>query len=192
MVNTSTNVVVAAPATGGGALVAPVGTALPTTNAATINVAFVPLGYLGDNGITDNTDRPSKKVYAFGGDTIATTQDSFAKSFKFTITEYLNATAKAVVHGDSNVTTAAATSGHGTQLTITEKAAQLPVKSWVFDIVSGNALIRKVIPNGRVTNIGDVVFQTTAISGQEITIDCYPDSSGNYVYTYTDDGVKSA
>lgn len=191
MVNTSTNVVVAAPATGGGALVAPTGTALPTTNAATINVAFLALGYLDDNGVVDQTNRASDKVYAWGGDTIATTQKSYGKSYKFTIAEYLNATAKTIIHGDANVAVTAATSTTGTKIVAKDTSAQLPLKSWVFDIVAGNAKIRKVIPSARVADVGDVAFKSTEISGQEITLDAYPDSTGVYCYTYTDDGVTT-
>ena len=192
MTNTPANVVVASPASGGGALVAPLGTALPTSTSGTINAAFLPLGFLSDDGVNEKTDRSSDKVYAWGGDTIQTTQKSYAKSFKLTIAEYLNATAKSVVHGDNNVTATAAGASNGNQLTIKDTAAQLPLNSWVFDIVSGPATIRKVIPRGRVSDIGDVDYKSTDISGQEITIDTYPDGNGVYCYTYTDDGVTTA
>jgi hypothetical protein len=141
MANSSTNVVVAAPITGGGALVAPIGTTLPTAIATALDADFEALGYLSDDGVNETTDRSSKKQYAWGGDTIATTQDSYGKSFKLTIAEYLNATAKSVVKGASNVTVTAATSTTGTRITSKDTSAQLPLNSWVFDIVSGTARI---------------------------------------------------
>jgi hypothetical protein len=189
MANSSTNVVVAAPITGGGALVAPIGTTLPTAIATALDADFEALGYLSDDGVNESTDRSSKKQYAWGGDTIATTQDSYGKSFKLTIAEYLNATAKSVVKGASNVTVTAATSTTGTRITSKDTSAQLPLNSWVFDIVSGTARIRKVIPAGRISDLGDIDFKSTDISGQEITIDAYPDATGVYMYEYTDDGI---
>jgi hypothetical protein len=81
--------------------------------------------------------------------------------------------------------------GRGTRLTINGTSAPTPKKSWVFDVFSDVARVRIVVPIGRVMDVGDTTFKDDAIAAAVTTIQAFPDSSGRFFYTYTDDGVHA-
>jgi hypothetical protein len=56
----------------------------------------------------------------------------------------------------------------------------------------GNARIVVLVPNGQVTEVGEVTFAANAAVGWQVTLSTYPDDSGNCIYIMTDDGVVSA
>jgi hypothetical protein len=156
-------VVVGKPAFGGGVLAAPTGTTLPTgATAATsaLDVGFVPLGFITDDGLTKSEDRSPSQIVAWGGDTIATTQESFGLTWQFTVASFLNEQAAVVLHGEANVTTSAASGTNGVRMAVVVKSGLAPLHSWVFDIISGTARIRYVVPLGRVTEVGDTSSPT--------------------------------
>jgi hypothetical protein len=56
----------------------------------------------------------------------------------------------------------------------------------------GNARIVIVVPNGQVTEVGEVTFAANEPVGWNVTLSTYPDESGNSIYVMTDDGVTTA
>ena len=72
--------------------------------------------------------------------------------------------------------------------------AHLPeAQSWVFLMKDGDARIVILVPNGQVTEVGEVTFAANAAVGWEVTLSCYPDTEGESIYILTDDGeVESA
>lgn len=189
MVNNVNNVIVGKPLATGGALVAPVGTALPTNETTALNVAFVAVGYVTDSGVVKSENRDSSTIIAWGGDTIAAIQKSFTTTFKLSLAEFLNGSSQALIYGSAAVTVTAATITAGTKTKVAVSAATSPHNSWVFEIRSGVAKLRIVLPNAQITEVGDVSFTDEDIAANEITLTLFPDSSGNYYYTYADDGV---
>lgn len=188
----STNVLVGKPQGGDGIAAAPVGTALPTSIAGTLDAAFLKLGYVSDDGLTEGEDRSTDSVTAWGGATVASTQTSFDKTVQFTLIEFLNENAQRVFRGDGNVVVTPATATAGARLTIKETADLPPLRSWVIDIVAGSARVRHVIPSGRITDSDDISWTDADPAGLNVTVSAYPDNNGVYVYTYTDDGIFSA
>ena len=85
------------------------------------------------------------------------------------------------VYGDDNVT--------GTLETgITVKAnSDEPVEaSWVVDMVMrGGALRRMVLPDAKISEIGDIVYKDDEAAGYEITLKAMPDTAGQTHYEYT-------
>jgi hypothetical protein len=188
-------VVVGKPASGGGVLAAPVGTTLPTgATAATsaLDADFVALGFITDDGLTKAEDRSPSQIVAWGGDTIATTQESFGLTWQFTVASFLNEQAAVVLHGDANVTTTAADATNGTRMAVVVKSGLAPLHAWVFDVLSGTARVRYVVPLGRVTEVGDTTFTDGDPAGLDYTVTCYPDGSGVSMYRYSNDGVTTA
>ena len=99
-----------------------------------------------------------------------------------------NASAMGVAFGAEHVTTQAATATHGNQ-TMTELGAHLPKpQSWVFLMKDGSARIVIVVPNGQVTEVGEVTFARNTAVGWNVTLSCYPDEHGECIYILTDDG----
>lgn len=191
---TTDNVLVGRPLITGGLFVAPVGTALPTNESTALNNAFVGVGYLTDDGLSggDKIDVDTKK--AWGGATIATLQKSREITFKFTLAEHYNVITHALLVGDANVTTTAATTQAGTKYAITTPATgSTPKKSFIFEIIGdGTQKDRIVVPIGRVTDISDVSYKDDDIVAHEIEITAFPDASGNAKYEYLNDGKVSS
>ncbi|MFH5879758.1 hypothetical protein [Arthrobacter sp. NA-172] len=77
----------------------------------------------------------------------------------------------------------------GTRLKITATSSPTPKKVWVFDIFSDSAKVRVVVPNGRVMDVGDTTFKDDSLAAAVTTLQAFPDASGAFFYTYTDDGV---
>ena len=51
-------------------------------------------------------------------------------------------------------------------------------------VLNSNTVKRVVIPHGKISEIGDVVYNDSDPIGYEITITALPDTSGNTHYEY--------
>ena len=149
MANTVANVTAGKPLSTGGVLIAPCGTALPTTAIATPNVAFVAAGYIGEDGVTESNGRTTDKIRAWGGDTVKVLQTDYSVTYSFTFLESHNTSVLEAVYGDDNVVTTPATDTVGTLHAVKRNADQLPHKRFIFEIRDGDAKIRIVVPTVR-------------------------------------------
>ncbi len=187
MTNTVGNVLQGKPVTTGGIMIAPAATSLPTS-ASAVTTGFVALGYVGDAGLTESQARTTDKVKAWGGDVVKVTQSEFSVSFTFTLIEAKSTGVLKAIHGDSNVTSAAASSVHGLTRSVSVNAGTLPKVPWLFDMVDGDDKIRVVVPLGQVTAVGDITYSDSGVIGYPVTLEAFADGSGNQVYKYLDDG----
>jgi hypothetical protein len=48
-----------------------------------------------------------------------------------------------------------------------------------------------VVPNGQVTERGEISFVKTEAVKLPITLKTFPDASGNHIYVYSNDGVNN-
>lgn len=180
----SANVTAAKPKVGGAIYAAPVGTTLPTDATSTLDEAFKEMGYASEDGITNTNSPESDTIKAWGGDTVLTLLTSKEDTFKFTLIEALNEEVLKVVYGNTNVTGTLATG-----LTIKSNAKDLEEHAWVIEMVlKDNAVKRIVIPQAKVTDIGDITYADGDAVGYETTLSCAADSAGNTHYEY----IKSA
>lgn len=176
---TIANVTTGKPKVGGAIFRAPLNTTLPTNATTTLDVAFKSLGYCSEDGVTTTTDRSFASVKAWGGDTVLSMQTDYEETFSFTLIEALNEDVLKTVYGDTNVATAEST------ITITSNSKEIDASSWVAEMVmTGNKACRIVIPNGKITSIGEVTYRDNEAVGYEITVTALPDSNGNTHYTY--------
>lgn len=193
MTNTVSNVVAGKPLATGGVLIAPLGTALPTTAVATPNVAFVAAGYIGEDGLTETVDRSTDKIRAWGGDTVKVTQSEFSVSYQFTFLESVKADVLAAVYGDANVTTTPATASVGTLNTVKIKSDPLPHKAFLFEVKDGDARIRIAVPDGQITELGEVTYSDSEVIGYQVTVEAFFNSAADAnAIKYTDDGVTTS
>ena len=159
----------------GGIFVAPTGTALPTSAITALNVAFNDLGYVGENGVTEaqNADVTDIKAWQ-NGDTVRKVQTSHDVTYNLTLIEtkdevlevYYGPLTGGVVHVTGD---------------------QLGHQSWVIEVVDGDVDIRSVIPDGQVTERGDITYANGEAIGYDVTVTAYPDDSGIKAYIYRDE-----
>ena len=173
MANTVSNVSVGKPKVAGAIYNAPAGTTLPTDSTPTLNQAFVALGDVSEDGVTNTNTPEADTVKAWGGDTVLTLQTAKEDKFKFMLIESLNADVLKAVYGSTNV------SGNlSTGLTVHANSKQLPASAWVIDmILTNNATKRIVIPEGQIAEVGDIVYKDDEAIGYEITINALPSTT---------------
>lgn len=156
------------PKIGGAFFRAPLGTTLPTDAKSALNVAFSNLGYVSDDGMTNSKTRESTEIFAWGGDKVRDAQTQKTDTFKAMFIEQRNINVLKAVHGDTNVTES------GGMITIRENAKELETAVWVVEqILNDGYLKRTVIPEGKVTEVGDVVYKDDQLIGYEVTISAY-------------------
>ena len=180
MSNNTAEVTAGKPKIGGAIHVAPASTTLPTDATTALAAAFVSLGYVSEDGLTQTITRDSEKLKAWGGDTIMTTQTEFGEEFSFTLLQPLSVDVRKVVYGDDNVS---GTLADGITTLVNSK--ELPAKAWAIDMIFNGAVDRIVIPNGKISEVGEISYVDDEAVGYEVTITALPDASGNCSYEYT-------
>lgn len=179
---TVTNVSAAKPKLGGALYRAPLGTALPTDATTNLASAYVCLGYISEDGLTNANSPESDSVKAWGGDTVLTYQSSKEDTFQFTLIEALNVDVLKMVYGESNVTgTLTGTDG----IKVTANSDEAAEAVYVFDMVMRNNAVKRIaIPDAKISEIGDIVYADQEVAGYEITLSAMPDATGATHYEY--------
>nr|DAX27474.1 MAG TPA: tail protein [Caudoviricetes sp.] len=176
----SKNVTSAKPRIEGAIFRAPIGTALPADAISELDPAFKELGFIGEDGLTNDNSADSDSVKAWGGATVLTIQKEKKDEFKLQLLEVLNTDVLSTVYGSGNVK---GTLKDG--ITISANAKELESGAYVFDmILKGNIAKRIVVPEGKISEIGEVTYQDGDAVQYEITLTALPDSNGNTHYEY--------
>jgi hypothetical protein len=168
------------PADGAAVYAAPLGTTLPTTATAALDNAFVDLGWVSEDGVTNSISREVTKHRAWGGEVVKVTQDSYTETVTLSLLES-SAEVLGVVYGTDNVNVS------GDTITVEHSRLMLERQSFVIDFIDGEKAGRIVVREGQVTELGDVVYVHRDLTRYEITVDVFkPDNADNAVVTYFD------
>ena len=180
MSNNANNVAVGKPKVGGAVFVAPIGTSLPTDATSSIAAAFNDLGYISDSGVVNSNTMETQSFKAWGGDPVYDALTGKTDTYKMTFIEATNLDVLKVVYGSDNVT---GTLESG--ITIKANSKDQASQSFCIDTVLRDGTLKRiVIPNGKVTAVGDITYNDSTLVGYETTISAYPDSQGNTHYDY--------
>lgn len=157
------------------------GTTLPTDTTTALDEAFTNLGFISEDGITNTNSPACEDVKAWGGDIVLSSQTEKKDEWKFKLIEANNTGVLKVIYGSDNVT---GTIEEG--LTVTANSNEVESTCWIIDTILKNGTKKRiVIPNGKITSVGDIVYKDNEPIGYEITINAVPDLAGNTHYEYT-------
>lgn len=84
------------------------------------------------------------------------------------------------------------TTGAGTRHKVSMNSTTLPHRSYVFEVKDGNAKVRIYVPDGQITEVGDVTYSDAEVVGYEVTVETFADSAGNKAYKFLDNGIVAA
>ena len=177
-VNTS-NVAAGKPTIGGAISVAPKGTTLPNDAVTALGSAFKGLGYVSDDGLTNQNTATVEQIKAWGGDVVLTPSTEKTDYFIFTLIEILNVDVLKFVYG------ASAVSGDlDTGITLAASSKEADECVLAIDMVLNGALKRIVLPKAKVNSIDDIVYQDGEPVGYPCTVTALPDENGVTHYEY--------
>lgn len=180
MANNANYVSAAKPKVAGAIYRADLGSTLPTDATTALDQAFKALGYVNEDGLVNSNSSESETVVSWDGDTVLTIEGEKTDTFKFTLLEVLNVNTLKAVYGSGNVT-----GDLENGITITANSNAQESGAWVVDMIMNNGVLKRiVIPNAKVTEVGDITYKKTEAVGYETTISAVPDESGNTHYEY--------
>lgn len=158
----------------------------PTNASSALSADYFEIGAVTDDGISETTTQDRTDIFIWQGAALARRiPGQFTKEFKFAAAE-TNLITLGVQFAGSTITQTAE------GVTIAEKPPSSDVRSWVLHGVDGTRKQRIVIPQGEVTERGDVVWAAEDITVYEWTVSCYVDGSGNVAYRYYLDASLAA
>lgn len=176
----ASNVSVGKPKVSGAIFRAPLSATLPTDVNAALDAAFKDLGYVSEDGVTNSNSPSSQNIKAWGGTIVYSYQEEKPDTFKLKLIESLNPDVTKAVYGSDNVS---GTLDEG--MAIKANAQEAEEGSWIIDeLLRNNTMKRIVIPDGKVTEVGDIVYVDNDVIGYDLTISCLPDKDGNTHYEY--------
>lgn len=165
MANTVDYVSTGKPAGVGAIWRAPLGTALPAAVDTALDNAYKCLGYCSEDGVTNATNISTENIKAWGGDIVDTPMTEKIETYQFKAIESLNIDVLKAAYGDSNVTGTASTG-----ITVRHNATNQPACVYVIDmLLRDGGKQRTVIPNAKLTGMGDVAYKDNEAIGFDMT-----------------------
>lgn len=152
----------------GAVYVAPTGTAAPSYSDDALNVAFVDLGYVSADGISESMDKSTTQIRSWQDGSLVReiiSDGTYSVSLTFIET---NEDVVNLYYGGT-VTEAGS-------LNIDPRSSG-GRKSFVIDVIDGTNIERTYIAAGEITSVGERTLASGEAIGYEVTITAYADAS---------------
>lgn len=168
------------PKVGGAIFRAPKGTTLPTSATEALDAAFIDLGFVSEDGVTNANSRESEDIKAWGGVTVLSSQTDVTDTWQAQFIESLNPEVIKMVFGENNVT-----GDIDAGITVKVNAEEALEAAYVFDmILKGGVLKRVVLPCAKMSELGETVYKDDEAIAYEVTLTALPDEQENMHYEY--------
>lgn len=173
----ASNVSTSKPKVGGAVWYAPTGTTLPTTATEDLDKAFVCLGYISEDGITNAYSQEFEDIKAWGGDTVDSSLSETTDTFSYKLIEVLNENVQKYFYGSDNVS-GSLTTGN---MTVSVTGDEPDHYSLVCDMVlKGNVAHRIVVADHKITEREEIAYTDSDAVAYGVTCTAYPDANGKY------------
>lgn len=161
---------------------APTGTTRPANSTEALDDAYVGLGYVSEDGVTEAPDESVERIVAWQNATVVRSNTTEATAtLQMTLIETKGAVLE-LYHKGSSVEVVA--SG---QWKIDVRPPTEDRRQFVLDVIDGTKHIRFDVGDGEVTERGEIVYANGEPIGYEVTITCYPDENGVLYTKFSDD-----
>lgn len=162
--------------------VGPTTTTAPTNSTGALNAGFTDVGEIGEDGVVESWDDSQTDIKNNAGVTVRRLINETAATLQFTMLES-SATTQELFYKGSLVT------GSAGAYAIGIKAPQADRRSFVLDTLDGATHERIYVPDGEVTDRGDVTYAASGARIYQVTVTAYPDATGVLVYKYSDNAA---
>lgn len=183
---TVTNVSAATPGVSGAIYRAPLGTSLPSDATTTLGADYVELGYVSEDGLVNTNSPETENIKEWGGTDVLNVLTEKTDEWQCTLIEVLNVNVLKAIYGANNVSGTLATG-----ITVTANTDEQEEAIWVVDMVMRNGVLKRVvIPNGKISELGDITYKRDEAVGYEITLTGLADTYGNTHYEYIEEAAS--
>lgn len=170
MGNNASNVTTGKPMTTGAVFRAPLGSTLPADTKTELDPAFICLGYVSEDGVSNSAAPDTDTVKAWGGDPVLYTNNGREDTFQITLIEATNVDVLKTAYNNANVT---GTLKDG--MTVRVNSDDADEAAYVIDLIlKGGTRKRIVIPDAKVTDLGDITYNDGDPVGYEVTLSALP------------------
>lgn len=170
----------------GGIFWAPKGSSRPTDYATPLDSAYISLGYVGPDGVTESTNRSTEEIRVWGGVKVRTVQTEFGVNLTFALYESRRADALRFIFGEQNVVEA------GGAITVKRNEKSLPHGQIVVEMLDMELSRRLDVGNAQVVEVGDITYVDGEAIAYEVTVSCDPDENGDSLVEYIQTGAAEA
>ena len=174
------NVTAAKPGIAGAISTAVAGTELPKDTAAALNEAFKSLGYISEDGLKNTKKSEGEQTKAWGGEIVLDNKEKAEDVFEFTLIETTNEDVLKAVYGTANVS---GTLSAGLAVNVNDEE-DAPHPFVVDMLLKGGTAKRIVIPQGKIMEVGEIVYKDNEITGYPVKLLAQKDATGNTHYEY--------
>jgi hypothetical protein len=141
----------------------------PTNASSSLDILFKEIGAIGEDGISETSSQDTTPIVIWqNGATARKIRGSFERQYTFAAAE-MNDVVAGIQWSGSTITKTAE------GLEIDERPPGTDIRQWVLHGIDGTKAERIYIPKGEVTERGDVVWSSGAITVREWTLSVYVD-----------------
>ena len=176
MANNATNVTTGKPNIAGAVWTAPLGTTVPTDATTALGSSFVCLGYVSEDGLSNNNELSVNAIKAWGGNIVYRSLTEMNDEFGLALIETENVDVLKTVYGENNVTV----DSQDGSISINVVGEDPEERVWVFELaLRGDKAKRIVVPDGAITSRDEITYNDSDAVAYGITVSAYPDSNSS-------------